>query len=130
MSSQSIALIRGTLLWSLVALGVILGFGIVLDGWRGAVAGSIGVVLTDLDLLSLALLSSLLVTQQPGVRAVRVCLMFLISKLPILIAAVFLATRLGTPAVGCFLAGIGLVYSALVHVAIRGAGSRQQDQFS
>ncbi|HWD37510.1 MAG TPA: hypothetical protein VG944_01560 [Fimbriimonas sp.] len=124
------SLVRGTLQLSLVALILVMAGGGLAYGWQGMVAGALGVLVTDLDLVSLGLFSNVLLNQQPGLRVTQLCISFLVLKLPILTGTLLLAIRLGSGPTGCFLIGIALVYCAMVHVAIRGAGTRQRDQFS
>jgi hypothetical protein len=92
--------------------------------------GSLGVVLTDLDLLSLGFLTTVFVGPQPLPNTIRMCLLFILMKLPILAGGVGLVAYLGISSLACFLGGLGLVYFALVFVAVRGANERQQDPFS
>jgi hypothetical protein len=122
-------LVRQTLLYSVGPLlaTLIVGAGF---GWKGSVSGALGVVVTDFDILALGLFSHVLLAQRPGPRVIRLCMVFVLLKLPLLIAALVLASRLGPAGIPFFLCGLALVYCAMVYVAIRGTGFKQRDPFS
>jgi hypothetical protein len=109
------------LIWSLYALLVAAVGGMALIGWKGAAGAAAGVVIADFEVLTLGMFSHVLLAHKPGPRVTRLCLVFLVLKLPVLVVSLVFASRLGTAAVLCFLGGMALVYSAMVHVAVRGA---------
>ena len=122
--------VKSALRFSLpIALVMVLGFS-VFSGWRGGLGAVVGIGVGDFDIYCLGVFSQVVLSLQPGPRVIRLALMFLLLKLPLLFAAILLATRLGSPAIASFLAGIGLVYCLLIQVASREAVRQKRDHFS
>jgi hypothetical protein len=98
--------------------------------WSGAAGAALGTVVADIEISAMALLGHMLLGMPAGPRIIRITLLFALLKLPIVAAAVFLAVRLGTVSLGCFLAGFALVYSAMVLVGLRQFRTQKRDLFS
>lgn len=95
-----------------VALGQLYG----LAGWVGILSG-IGLAL--LSIYSFAMLGLLAASMADRPRPIHgFTVWILMAKLPIFALAIHMVGRLGEAATGCFLAGLALVYSALVLVGL------------
>ena len=83
----------------------------------------LGFALSSLTLASLQLIvNSLVPTDKRLPQASQMTAVVVLAKLPLVALFLYLATRLDVVGVYCFLATIGLVYSAFVwHLARRGA---------
>ena len=83
-----------------------------------------GIGTASLGLVALTLLVRLFRTHQPAPRAgVALTVLLALLKLPLLLVGVWIGTRLPSPGLLCFLASVGLVYSAFIWGVARDAQS-------
>lgn len=83
-----------------------------------------GILASAVSLASLKGLSSLLVAAHPSPRTgVLITVLVAVVKLPMLLLGTWIAVRLPSPGLFCFLASVGLVYSAFVWGVTRDATS-------
>jgi hypothetical protein len=106
---------RAPLVVAVAGLAAVSVLGSTVDG-RSALFGVVdGAVLSVIGLASLRALSNLLRTTQPRPRiGVSITILVAVLKLPIILLGVWIATELSSPGLYCFLASVGLVYSAFV----------------
>ncbi len=79
----------------------------------------LGLGIASLSTLSFAYLAALIAPMPAGPRVARLTLIYGIAKAPALWLVAVLVCRLGATAMATFFAGMALVYSSLVHVAVR-----------
>lgn len=123
------SVLRDTLRGSLLFCAPYCLLSVALASWEGAAGAAIGIATADVEIAAMALLGHMLLGMPAGPRVVRLTLLFALLKLPLVAAAVFLAVRLGPASLECFLAGIGLVYCALVLAGLRQFKSQKRDLF-
>lgn len=94
--------------------GAAFGFG-GLKGLEGLTLGAVG-SLFNLGALwaIIRLVSAFVSAPKAEIRGTFVIVLAFLVKLPLFIGMGVLANRIGGPAMGCFLVGVALVYSALV----------------
>ena len=89
-------------------------------GQAGALGLLLGSATALLSLASLHLLAWTIGPTPSDNRSVtRLTLILWVLKLPIIFGCVWLASTLGGNATACFLGGLALVYSCLVHAGLR-----------
>jgi hypothetical protein len=94
------------------------------DGVRGAASCLLGAIATGFSFLAndqaISLTSG--VNTLPGLKLHRLgpamSLLVILMKLPLFLGAAFWAKSFGGPAMGCFLAGLALVYCLLIGRAL------------
>ena len=100
------------------------------EGSDGALGAAFGGGLALLSILSFGLLAKIIgYGGSPPRQMTALTTMVWLLKLPILWLVVAHVTARGPSAVGCFLAGLGLVYSVLVLTAVLENRSSSRDRF-
>ena len=92
------------------------------DGWKGAGGVMLGSVGTAVSLwgtwMGVRWVGRIMADGSPGWQGAVAPVAALVIKLPVILAAMAWALRLGPPAPAWFVAGLALVYSALVWWAV------------
>jgi hypothetical protein len=88
-------------------------------GVQGGLGLALGFTTAILSILSFGLLAYAFGEGTGPQTGTRLTLALWLVKLPVIYTLVWLATALGAHAIGCFLAGLVLVYSALIFSALR-----------
>ncbi|HVT13549.1 MAG TPA: hypothetical protein VHE55_14890 [Fimbriimonadaceae bacterium] len=115
--SRSITLIGGA-----AFLVVALGAGWMIAGIDGLAGVGLAAILAALSVVSLKMFANAVAPptpdrpQNPSLTAIVI-----LAKLPLVAALIYLATRLSMSGLYCFLATLGLVYSAIVWRLARAA---------
>ena len=91
----------------------------ILSGWRGAAGFSCGLGVGAFSIASFLFLSSALTPMRAGPPVMRLTLVFALVKAPLFYLVAFQMNRLGSVTLAWFLGGLTLVYSLLVHTAVR-----------
>lgn len=110
--------------WQIVCAAILAGelIAAVAGGWRGSAGLAMGIAATWFGSWALWAVLGVVgdaVRQAPVVRTgTTVIVMAFLLKLPVLIGMGFLSHKLGGAAFTCFLAGLGMVYFAVVGWAV------------